>query len=68
MPTAKVSPQFHVVIPREVREESGLRPGQRVQVLVYDNRIELIPFKSMKQMRGFLRGIDSTVKRDGDRG
>ena len=67
MATVKVSPKFQVVIPREVRESLGIRAGQRVQVVAYEDRVEFIPLKPMKQMRGFLKGIDPTVERDEDR-
>jgi AbrB family looped-hinge helix DNA binding protein len=67
METVKVSPKFQVVIPRKIRESLGIRPGQRIQVLVYEGRVEFIPLKLMKEMRGFLRGIDTTVERDQDR-
>lgn len=67
MDVVTISPKFQVVIPREIRERLGLEPGQRVQALAYDNRIEFIPVKALKSMRGFLRGIDTTVRRDKDR-
>jgi AbrB family looped-hinge helix DNA binding protein len=67
MDTVKVSPKFQVVIPRRLRELLGIEPGQRIQLLLYENRIEFIPLKPMKQMRGFLKGIDTTVERDADR-
>lgn len=67
MNTVKVSPKFQVVIPRSLRELLGIQPGQRIEVLVYENRIEFIPLKPMKQMRGFLKGIDTKVERDADR-
>ena len=67
MPTVTVSPKFQLVIPREIREAMGLRAGEKVQVFRYENRIELIPVRKMKQMRGFLQGIDTTVDRDPDR-
>ena len=67
MPTVKVSPKFQVVIPREVRESLGIRAGQRVQVLMYEGRVEFILLKPMKKMRGFLAGIATTVPRDEDR-
>jgi AbrB family looped-hinge helix DNA binding protein len=63
----KISPKFQVVIPREIREAMGLRPGQRVQAIRFDDRIELIPVRPMRQMRGALRGIDTSVPRDKDR-
>jgi AbrB family looped-hinge helix DNA binding protein len=62
-----ISPKFQVVIPREIRERLGLEPGQKVQALAYENRIEFIPVRSLKSMRGFLNGIDTTVRRDRDR-
>jgi AbrB family looped-hinge helix DNA binding protein len=67
METVTVSPKFQVVIPKEIREALKLTPGQKVQALLYENRIELIPVRPVKQMRGFLKGIDTTVVREGDR-
>ena len=67
MDVVTISPKFQVVIPRTVRERLNLRPGQKVQALVYDGRVELIPLRPAKALRGFLRGIDTTVARDADR-
>jgi AbrB family looped-hinge helix DNA binding protein len=67
MSVVTVSPKFQVVIPREIREALRLEPGQKVQVLRYQNRVEFIPVRAMREMRGFLKGIDSTVVRDKDR-
>jgi AbrB family looped-hinge helix DNA binding protein len=62
-----VSPKFQVVIPKWVRESMGIFSGQKIQMLTYGNRIELIPIKPMKELRGFLQGIDTSVKREKDR-
>ncbi len=67
METITVSPKYQIVIPRMVRESLGIKPGQKVQVLQYQNRIEFIPLKKIRQMRGFLKGIDTTVEREKDR-
>lgn len=67
MSVVTVSPKYQVVIPLAIREALGLRPGQKVQALQYQNRIELIPVRSMRSMRGFLKGIDTDVPRDRDR-
>lgn len=67
METVIVSSEFQVVIPQAVREALGIRPGQQVQVLVYQNRIELIPVRTIREMRGFLKGMDTTVTREPDR-
>ena len=62
-----VSPKYQIVIPKEVRESMGIFSGQKIQVLTYQNRIELIPIKPMKKLKGFLKGIDTEVSRDKDR-
>ena len=67
MTAVTVSPKFQVVIPKEVRETLGIFSGQKIQVLTYRSRIELIPIKPMKKLRGSLKGIDTEVSRDKDR-
>ena len=54
-------------IPKKIRESMGIVSGQKIQILTYQNRIELIPVQPMKKMRGFLKGIDTSVMRDKDR-
>jgi AbrB family looped-hinge helix DNA binding protein len=67
MRAVTVSPKFQVVIPKDIRESMGIISGQKVQMLIYCNRIELIPIKPMSKMKGFLKGIDTEVPRDKDR-
>ena len=67
MVSVTVSPKYQVVIPKLIRESLRLTPGQKIQVLEYGDRIELIPERSIKEMRGFLDGINTTVVREGDR-
>lgn len=67
MTSVTVSPKYQVVIPKEVRESMGIVSGQKIQVLTYQNRIELIPIKPMKKMKGLLKGINTSVGRDKDR-
>ena len=67
MQTVTVSPKFQVVIPRGVRDSMQLRAGQKMQVIEYDGRIEMIPERDITELRGFLKGIDTEVKREEDR-
>ncbi|MBL8226589.1 MAG: AbrB/MazE/SpoVT family DNA-binding domain-containing protein [Chromatiales bacterium] len=67
MPVVTISPKFQVVIPLEIRTALGLEPGQKVQALQYEGRIELIPVQPAKALRGFLKGIDTRVPREPDR-
>jgi AbrB family looped-hinge helix DNA binding protein len=67
MEIVTVSPKYQVVIPSHVRKVLGVEPGHKIQVLLYDNRIEMIPIKPVKEARGFLRGIDTSIDREVDR-
>ena len=67
MNTVTISPKFQIVIPLEVRRLFHIYPGEKFQVIPYENRIELIPVKTIKQMRGFVKGINTTVEREDDR-
>jgi len=62
-----VSPKYQVVIPKTIREAFNLRPGQRMQIMEYEGRIELIPERDLKELRGFLKGINTEFKREEDR-
>ncbi len=67
MDTVTLSPKFQVVIPKAARDHLNLSPGQKIHAVVYDDRIELIPVRPIKKMRGFLRGVDTAVPREEDR-
>jgi AbrB family looped-hinge helix DNA binding protein len=67
METVTVSPKYQVVIPSRIRRQLAVEPGQKVKVILYDNRIEMIPVRPVEQARGFLRGIDTTVERESER-
>jgi len=66
MSTVTISPKYQVVIPKEIRQKLKLSPGQKVQTIVYDDRIELIPVVPIKKMKGFLKGINTDVPRETD--
>jgi len=67
MSTVTVSPKYQIVIPRDIRESLRLQPGEKLQIFQYEGRIELVPVREMRQMRGFLKGIDTTIEREDDR-
>ena len=67
MEAARISPKYQVVIPKKLREALKLSPGQKVQMIIYGNRIEMIPMKKISEMKGFLKGLDTTVPREPDR-
>ncbi len=67
MEAVTVSKKVQIVIPRKVRESMGIRPGQKIQLVEFNGHLHLVPIRPMKEMRGFLKGIDTTVERDKDR-
>ena len=67
MASVTVSPKFQVVIPREARESLHIRPGQRLQVLVYNGQLRFIPIRALRELRGAYKGVGSKVDRDDDR-
>ena len=66
MDLVTISPKYQVVIPKRVREQFGLSPGQQLQVIALPGRIELVPSKPAPALRGFLVGNNS-FEREGDR-
>jgi len=67
MQTVKISPKYQVVIPKDVRNAMDLKPGQQIQILQYQDRIEMIPHKNISDMKGFLKGINTEINRESDR-
>jgi AbrB family looped-hinge helix DNA binding protein len=67
MEKVTISPKYQVVIPQRIRNAMQLFPGQKIQVIMYGNRIELVPEKNIAEMRGFLKGINIEFKREEDR-
>jgi AbrB family looped-hinge helix DNA binding protein len=67
MPSVTVSPKYQVVIPKTIRESLKLRPGQKMQITEYAGRIELVPERDIKELRGFLKGINTEFNREKDR-
>ncbi len=67
MDAVKISPKYQVVIPKKLREALNLTPGQQVQMVAFEDRIEMIPVRRISEMKGFLKGIDTTVEREKDR-
>lgn len=50
-----------------MRERLSLSPGDKIEVSGIDERIELVPVKPIKALRGFLNGREKNFKREEDR-
>lgn len=59
-----VSSKYQVVIPKAVREVSGLRKGQALDVITKGGVITLIPERPLSDLEGFARGVRMTGLRE----
>jgi AbrB family looped-hinge helix DNA binding protein len=66
MDTVTISSKYQMVIPRSIREKWNVKPGQKVRLIVYGNRLEVVPVRNIKEARGFLKGMSSDIERDGE--
>jgi AbrB family looped-hinge helix DNA binding protein len=66
MRTVTVSSKFQVVIPRDSCKALGITPGQKIRVVALVDRLEFIPVKPAKALRGFVHGINTSVRREKD--
>jgi len=64
MDSVTISQKFQVVIPQKVRKMLGMKPGQKLRVIAYDNQVVLIPVRPIQEARGSLKGIDTDVQRE----
>jgi AbrB family looped-hinge helix DNA binding protein len=60
----RVSPKYQVVIPKDIRAQVDVRPGQEFQVVTKGGIIILVPDKPIESMRGFVKGIRTTGFRE----
>ncbi|MDO5623927.1 MAG: AbrB/MazE/SpoVT family DNA-binding domain-containing protein [Pseudomonadota bacterium] len=63
-PSSPSPPRFQIVIPKDVRRALKLQPGQKLDVRVAGDRMELVPQQPMSAARGMLEGIDTHVPND----
>jgi AbrB family looped-hinge helix DNA binding protein len=53
----KVSPKFQIVIPKALRKEFKIEPGQELLMYSLHGSIHLSPPRSIKELRGIAKGI-----------
>jgi AbrB family looped-hinge helix DNA binding protein len=64
MDTVTISSKYQMIIPRAIREKWNIKPGQKVRLIVYGNRLEVVPVRDIKEARGFLKGMSSKIERE----
>ena len=66
MDTVTLSSKYQIVIPRAIREKWQVKPGQKVRLIIYGRRLEIVPVRDIKDARGFLKGMSSEIEREGE--
>jgi AbrB family looped-hinge helix DNA binding protein len=66
MRATTISSKYQVVIPREIRERFGLKPGQKVIFIPYKKSLRVVIVPPIEDAYGFLKGIDTNVEREED--
>ena len=64
MDTVTISSKYQIVIPRSIREKWQVKPGQKVRLIIYGKRLEIVPVRDIKEARGFLQGMSSEIERE----
>jgi len=64
MAQTTVSSKYQVVIPKEDRERAGIKPGQKLMVLVKHGIIKLVPVRTLDELQGFVKGINTEGYRE----
>jgi AbrB family looped-hinge helix DNA binding protein len=64
MDTITISSKYQMVIPRAIREKWNIKPGQKVRLIIFGNRLEVVPVRDIREARGFLKGMNSDIKRE----
>ena len=59
-----LSPKYQIVMPKEVRENLGLKKGQKFAVIVKNGVISLVPVPSLEELRGIAKGIEMREVRE----
>lgn len=54
-----ISTKYQIVIPREVREQFNLKPGQKVMFIPYKNSIRLVIVPPIGDALGIFKGINT---------
>jgi len=62
--SSAISSKYQVVIPRHIREQFGIKPGQKVVFIPHKKSLRVVIVSPIEEAYGFLKGIDTDVERD----
>ena len=67
MTSVTLSSKYQIVVPLDVREPLGLKPGARLSVLRVGRTIQVVPIPTLAHLQEQLRGCGSDLPQEPDR-
>jgi AbrB family looped-hinge helix DNA binding protein len=64
MDTVTISSKYQVVIPRSIREQFDLKPGQKLLFIPYKNSLRVVIVPTIGEAEGMFEGIDTNPNRE----
>jgi AbrB family looped-hinge helix DNA binding protein len=64
MGAVTISSKYQVVIPREIREQFDLKPGQKLAFIPYNGTLRVVIVPSIEEARGMLKGMNTDDTRE----
>ena len=64
MNTVTISSKYQVVIPRQIREQFNLKPGQKIMFIPYNKTLRVVIVPSIEDAKGIFKGIDTDPLRE----
>ena len=64
MSTVTISSKYQVVIPRPIREQFNLKPGQKIMFIPYNNTLRVVIVPPIEAAEGMFEGIDTDPQRE----
>lgn len=59
-----VSPDYQITLPPEAREQFNIRPGQELEILIYDGQMHIVPVEPIESLYGIFKGAEIPYERD----
>ncbi len=64
MENMRVSKKYQVVIPKKLRLEAGIKPGDRMVAIVKNGILQYVPVRPLRATKGIIKGLDTKHLRD----
>ncbi|MCB8979563.1 MAG: AbrB/MazE/SpoVT family DNA-binding domain-containing protein [Ardenticatenaceae bacterium] len=64
MDAVTISSKYQVVIPRQIREQFNLKPGNKIIFIPYDHSLRVVIVPSIEKAMGIFEGIDTDPQRE----